>query len=196
VKLFSLVGTFRQIQFDDLITGVNGEKVKIKKGTFVNINNWSRHRNPDLWGKDANVFNPDRAFKDAEIWHDRAFAAYNPATSRFSPFTFPPRDCIGKNFAHMESRLILANLLRNFTFGLTPENKSFLEMEDTDNEMLGINYGTMGPRDLRQPKMVEVQRGWTVPFRALTGLHLQVSRRSIPKLSPGSLEVEPLSSKL
>ena len=60
----------------------------------------------------------------------------------------------------MESRVILANLLRRFTFELTPENREFLAAHDPDNKLIGVNYGTMGPRDLRQAEMVEVQRGW------------------------------------
>lgn len=170
-------GTFRQIQFDDVITGPNGEDVKIKKGTFVNINNWSRHRNPDLWGDDVNTFNPDRSFEESEIWHNTHYAAYNPSTHRFSPFTFPPRDCIGKNFAHMESRVILANLLRNFSFELNEETKAFLDTHDPENALLGINYGTMGPRDLLQPETIKVERGWTIPVRTPTGLHMRVVPR-------------------
>jgi hypothetical protein len=187
-------GTFRQIQYDDFITGPDGEEVEIKKGTFININNWSRHRNPDLWGADANIFNPDRVFEDTEIWHNKHYAAYNPATSRFSPFTFPPRDCIGKNFAHMESRVILANLLRNFTFELTPENKKFVSDNDPENCLLGVNYGTMGPRDLRQPELVEVESGWTIPIRSPTGLHMKVIPRGLLRSSPGVLNTA--SSKL
>ena len=89
-------GTFRQTSFDDYVKGKNGEDVRLPKGTFCVIPNWSRHRNPDLWGQDAHVFNPDRTFHDAEMWHGNAFKAYNPSTTRFSPFTYAPRDCIGK----------------------------------------------------------------------------------------------------
>lgn len=39
-------GTFRQIQFDDYITGPGGKQVRLPKGTHVRIFNWSRHRNP------------------------------------------------------------------------------------------------------------------------------------------------------
>lgn len=91
-------GTFREIQFDDTIKGKDDEDVVIKKGTLVQIVNWSRHRNPDLWGADVDVFNPDRDFRDEEIWNGDVLRAYNPQSGRFSPFTFTPRDCIGKNF--------------------------------------------------------------------------------------------------
>eukprot|EP00666_Eupelagonemidae_sp_cell4sb_P006577 gene6577-7780_t len=41
-----------------------------------------------VWGPDVEVFNPDREFRTSEIWDEKGFAAYNPATERFSPFTF------------------------------------------------------------------------------------------------------------
>ncbi len=43
-----------------------------------------------------------RRRQEDELWHGQVFRAYNPSTRRFSPFTFAPRDCIGKNFAQME----------------------------------------------------------------------------------------------
>ena len=38
-----------------------------------------------------------RAFEDDELWHDQVYAARNPHSRRFSPFTHTPRDCIGKS---------------------------------------------------------------------------------------------------
>jgi len=68
-------------------------------GTYVRINHWSRHRNPDLWGPDAGEFNPDRDWKPEELWCGDVLRGYNPQSDRFSPFSFPGRDCIGKNFS-------------------------------------------------------------------------------------------------
>ncbi|GBG28701.1 Cytochrome P450 714C3 [Hondaea fermentalgiana] len=167
-------GTFREVQFDDYITGPNGEEVLLKKGTFMQIVNWSRHRNPDLWGPDVDEFNPDREFKDAELWYDQGLAAYNPASDRFSPFTYPGRDCIGKNFAHMEMRLILANLLRNYEFALTEE---YLEADA--GTYLGVNYGTLAPQDLKSPPFVSSKAGWaTFSKQVPTGMHFYVRPRT------------------
>jgi benzoate 4-monooxygenase len=104
-------GTFRQLQFDDVVTGPNGEDIPVKKGTFVQIANWMRHRSPELWGDDVLEFNPMRKFMGNELWDGASFAGYNPQSERYSPFTFTPRDCMGKNFAQMEMRVILAYLL-------------------------------------------------------------------------------------
>mmetsp|Transcript_1282 Transcript_1282/g.1636 ORF Transcript_1282/g.1636 Transcript_1282/m.1636 type:complete len:195 (-) Transcript_1282:420-1004(-) len=161
-------GTFREIQFDDYIKGPDGKDVLIPKGTYCRVINWSRHRNPELWGADSNEFNPDREWQDTEIWNGEGLRAYNPASERFSPFTFQPRDCIGKNFAHMEMRAILCYLLRDFSFELTDEYSG------VDPETFqGVNYGTMGPQDLTQPEMVESLPGWGPPRRKPTGLFVK-----------------------
>merc|ERR1712093_176105 len=109
-----------------------GEMVTLPKGTFVQITTIGRHRNVDNWGEDANVFNPDRDFQDDELWHDQVYAARNPHSRRFSPFTHTPRDCIGKNFAQMEMRTILTQLFKQFTFELTAEGKAEAERLGTD----------------------------------------------------------------
>eukprot|EP01065_Artemidia_motanka_P040797 TRINITY_DN5184_c0_g2_i1.p1 TRINITY_DN5184_c0_g2~~TRINITY_DN5184_c0_g2_i1.p1 ORF type:complete len:589 (+),score=198.43 TRINITY_DN5184_c0_g2_i1:81-1847(+) len=136
-------GTYRELEHDDWVHGENGERVHLPKGTFVQLLNWSRHRNPALWGPDVDTYNPDREFSSDELWGGRSFAARNPSTERFSPFTYAPRDCIGRNFSQMEMRTIMFNLLQRCTFELAPPTDS----HDPAN-YLGVNYATLGPQDL------------------------------------------------
>ena len=143
-------GTTRELQKDDYITGKNNEKVMLKKGTYIQIPNWTRHRNPLLWGNDCDKFNPFRGFKDEEIWNYTVFANYNPATKRFSPFTYGPRDCIGKNFSQIEMRIILLNLFKNFKFSL-PE----CQLKRYTEEDLSFNGATMGPRNIKNTEMTD-----------------------------------------
>eukprot|EP00516_Mucochytrium_quahogii_P000313 CAMPEP_0203746106 /NCGR_PEP_ID=MMETSP0098-20131031/1643_1 /ASSEMBLY_ACC=CAM_ASM_000208 /TAXON_ID=96639 /ORGANISM=" , Strain NY0313808BC1" /LENGTH=546 /DNA_ID=CAMNT_0050634079 /DNA_START=518 /DNA_END=2158 /DNA_ORIENTATION=+ len=168
-------GTFREIQFDDYINGPDGKQVLIKKGTYVRLVNWSRHRNPDLWGPDANEFNPDREFRGSEIWNGDVLKAYNPATERFSPFAFPPRGCIGMNFAHLEARGILAFLLRDFDFSLPDDIAKSVAAAGDEN--LGVNYGTLGPRDFSKPEFVEGYAGWAPTIKIPMGLPMKVIPR-------------------
>lgn len=135
-------GTYRELIKDDYIIGINNEKVILPKGTYVQIPNWSRHRNPELWGEDANIFNPDREFRDDEIWNGEVLSSYNPSSKRFSPFTYGPRDCIGKNFSQMEMRIILVHLLRKYSFQLSHKQLHSYKKED-----IGINKFTLGPMD-------------------------------------------------
>merc|ERR1712232_268739 len=80
-------GTFRQLQFDDTVTGPDGQPGMLPRGTSVQIVNWSRHRNPDLWGADADHFNPHRDFRPEEVARvGSASAAVSPESERFSPF--------------------------------------------------------------------------------------------------------------
>lgn len=134
-------GTYRELEEEDYITDFYGNPLSLKKGTWIQIPNWTRHRNKELWGDDADIFNPYREFKDDEDWDGCVMASYNPNSSRFSPFTYGPRDCIGKNFAQIEMRIILLYLLQKFEFSLPVIQKNM------DEEWLSLNTLTMGPRN-------------------------------------------------
>ena len=161
-------GTYRELIDDEIIQGKNG-KVKIPKGTYVQIFNYSRHLNPELWGEDADDFNPYREFKDNEIWNDEGHAFYNPSSKRFSPFTYAPRDCIGKNFAQLEMRLILLNILKNYHFILDEkQNQEIFKNHE-------INRATMGPMDIYNP-VNEFNKGFR-PFN--TGMYVKIFKRNM-----------------
>jgi cytochrome P450 len=146
-------GTFRQLQFADEVKGKDGEPVMLPKGTPIMITNWQRHRNEVLWGPDVNSFNPYRNFTRAELARvGGPLAAMNPQSGRFSPFAHNPRSCLGKNFAQMEMRLIIAYLLRGFDFSLSAPYDSLANKANPPapgvHDFRGVNRGTMGPMDL------------------------------------------------
>jgi len=158
-------GTFRELESDDWVHGTSGERVHVPKGTYVQIISFLSQRNPDLWGPDAHLFNPDREFRGTEIWDNRGLAAYNPASERFSPFTFQPRDCLGKNFAQSEMRAIICHLIHRFDFALAhPEHAA---------DQAGVNYGTMGPRDFSKSAPMQASFLKRVPV----GLRVRVTPR-------------------
>ncbi len=160
-------GTYRELIDDDFVHGLNGEKVNIPKESYIQIPNWFRHRNPELWGDDVNEFNPEREFKDEELWEGTVINTYNPSTKRFSPFTYGPRDCIGKNFSQMEMRIILLYLFQTYSFELT-EKQKFI----SDNYFI-FNKFTMGPRDINNKSEKDNN----------LGLYVKVIRDSLqPKL--------------
>jgi cytochrome P450 len=137
-------GTYRELERDDNITGINGEKILLEKGTYVQIMNFTRHRNPDLW-EEPNIFNPDREFLEKEIWDYKGFGYYNVQSERFSPFAYGPRNCLGKNFSHMEMRLILLNIFKDHDFTLSDEQVATID----DPKYMGVNTFTMGPADIK-----------------------------------------------
>mmetsp|Transcript_15004 Transcript_15004/g.31422 ORF Transcript_15004/g.31422 Transcript_15004/m.31422 type:complete len:622 (-) Transcript_15004:275-2140(-) len=146
-------GTFRRLQFDETVTGPEGKEVLLPRGTAVQIANWPRHRNPELWGVDADSFNPKRAFLPEEMARVGCpMAAVNPQSKRFSPFAHAPRSCLGRNFAQLEMRLIMLYLLQRFEFKLAPPYDQLMGVETGVLpgvlEFRGINRGTMGPMNL------------------------------------------------
>jgi cytochrome P450 len=150
-------GTSRELIEDEFIIGKSGEKVKIPSGTYVQIPNWTRHRNPELWGNDVNEFNPDREFRDEEIYNNQGIGTYNPNSKRFSPFTYGPRDCIGKNFSQIEMRIILLYLIKNFIF-IIPKQ----QIEKYNYENISFNSKTLAPRNIFNKDLYERKFGMYV----------------------------------
>ncbi|KAI4158829.1 MAG: hypothetical protein LQ342_007065 [Letrouitia transgressa] len=71
-------------------------------------------RNPNVWGPDAHLFNPDR-------WLDDAYLAGLPVGA-YRPFERGPRNCIGQELAMLEGIVVLVSIARGFVFekvGLT-----------------------------------------------------------------------------
>jgi cytochrome P450 len=64
----------------------------------------SVHRRTDIFGPDANIFNPHR-------WGDN----WKPDTWTYFPFNRGPRSCVGKNLAMMEVKFVLCRLLQAFS---------------------------------------------------------------------------------
>lgn len=152
-------GTNRRLAHDDVVHGAHGDQVTLPAGTIIQIPNWSRHRNKDLWGDTADKFDPlNRAFTKEELpdkWDGKV-----PASLRFTPFMSSPRHCIGRNFAQMEMRIIFSAILPHFEFAIEEPYRSA-------QNYLGVNRATLGPKDL-----VHSMEGNTS-----VGLHLRVARR-------------------
>ena len=82
--------------------------MKIKKGTNIIIPTWAMHRNPELFGEDADEFIPERFFEGTAAEHGANYA--------FHAFGEGPRTCIGMRFAMTEMKIAIAKLLLLFSF--------------------------------------------------------------------------------
>ncbi|KAG0344961.1 hypothetical protein BG004_004049 [Podila humilis] len=103
-------GLPREVTEDTIMAGY-----KIPKGTIVLANIPMLHWNKEYFPR-PNEFIPERW-----IPGESAFPPIQDFT--FYPFSAGTRNCVGKNFAMMEMRLILATLLTTYDIGFVPRQR-------------------------------------------------------------------------
>jgi len=106
--------TFREIDRD----GYELNGYGLPRGTHTAVSTYATSRHPDFVA-DPLRFDPER-FAD-ESTRPSAYVTF--------PFVLGPRNCIGQNFARMESKVLLAKFVQRFDFELDP-NQSF-DIEET-----------------------------------------------------------------
>ncbi|KAH8781502.1 cytochrome P450 [Hyaloscypha sp. PMI_1271] len=75
----------------------------------------------------AKEFIPERWLPEST--NDPSSPFYNDRREVHKPFSFGPRDCIGRNLAYHEMRLIMARLLWNFDLALDEQSKNWHEQK-------------------------------------------------------------------
>jgi cytochrome P450 len=106
LRYFNPVNAFgRENTLDDVLPGT---KTFVPAHTRVVVMMHATHRHPALWGPTANEFIPER-------WEDPAVEKL--AETAFLPFSQGRRNCIGKDFAMNEFKVLAAILIRNFKLG-------------------------------------------------------------------------------
>nr|POE81401.1 cytochrome p450 [Quercus suber] len=95
---------FRDMKFGD---------INVPKGVNVWTLMVSLHQDPDIWGPDANIFNPERFANGV------SGACKLPYV--YMPFGVGPRICAGQHFAMAELKILLALIVSNFSFSLSPK---------------------------------------------------------------------------
>ncbi|KAG7089169.1 hypothetical protein E1B28_010873 [Marasmius oreades] len=91
------------------LPSVNGPPIFVPENTRVTYSVFLVHRREDLWGPDADEFDPDR-FLD-----ERLHKYLTPNPFIFLPFNAGPRICLGQQFAYNEASFFLVRLLQNFS---------------------------------------------------------------------------------
>lgn len=92
--------------------GPNEDKpVFVTKGTPISYEVYVMHRDKEIYGPDAEEFNPERW--DADNNKDRNSAMY---TWSYLPFNGGPRICLGQQFALTELYLVIVKLALNYRF--------------------------------------------------------------------------------
>ncbi|EIN04294.1 cytochrome P450 monooxygenase pc-3 [Punctularia strigosozonata HHB-11173 SS5] len=88
---------------------VDGRGWYVPPGTSCTYSVLYMHRRKDLWGPDAEEFDPDR-FLD-----ERLHKYLTPNPFIFLPFNAGPRICLGQQFAYNEASFMLIRLLQVFS---------------------------------------------------------------------------------
>ncbi|XP_066388050.1 cytochrome P450 709B2-like [Miscanthus floridulus] len=87
--------------------------IKVPQGTVISIPIAMLHRDKQVWGPDADEFNPMR------FEHGLTKAAKDP--KGLLAFSLGPRVCTGQSFGIVEVQVVMAMILRRFSFSLSPE---------------------------------------------------------------------------
>ncbi|KAL1841239.1 hypothetical protein VTJ49DRAFT_7307 [Mycothermus thermophilus] len=100
--------------------GANIAGTYVPENTVVAVHQWAMYHNEEHF-KDPFVFHPERWLGDP------AFAGDNKEA--FQPFHMGPRNCIGRNLAYIEMRLILARVLWNFDLQIADDSLDWMSKQ-------------------------------------------------------------------
>ncbi|XP_009600679.1 cytochrome P450 714A1-like [Nicotiana tomentosiformis] len=73
------------------------------------------HRDPEIWGRDANEFKPER--------FENGVSGACKLPQVYIPFGLGPRLCLGKNFAMVQLKIVISLIISKFRFSLSPKYK-------------------------------------------------------------------------
>ncbi|KAJ4791770.1 hypothetical protein LUZ62_043016 [Rhynchospora pubera] len=108
LRLYSPVTyLFRKASQDMKLGSIN-----LLKGTTIGIPIPILHRDKEMWGPDAENFNPLR------FENGLSKAAKHP--NALLSFSMGPRVCIGQNFAMLEAKTVIAMIIQRFSFSISP----------------------------------------------------------------------------
>ncbi|KAH7024893.1 cytochrome P450 [Microdochium trichocladiopsis] len=108
----------------------------LPQGSLIHVYSNAAYRDPANF-TDPDSFHPERWLKPAHPQHDARFDSDKKEV--FKPFSFGARDCIGKNLAYAEMRVIASRLVYNFDFKLLPGQDDWMAKQP--NTLLWLKEG-------------------------------------------------------
>ncbi|TQD93138.1 hypothetical protein C1H46_021231 [Malus baccata] len=88
-------------------------QVVVPADVELHVSNLALHHEPKYWGKDVQLFKPER-------FSEGVAKATNNNAVAFMPFGMGPRTCVGMNFAIIEAKIALSMILQRYSFTLSP----------------------------------------------------------------------------
>ncbi|KAF9890223.1 hypothetical protein FE257_006135 [Aspergillus nanangensis] len=89
--------------------------------TFVSIHQWALYRRAEYFA-DPDTYHPERFLGDNRFIDDRRDA--------LQPFHVGPRNCLGRNLAYSEMRLILARIIFNFDLKIADDTHEWIQQRN------------------------------------------------------------------
>ncbi|KAJ4473284.1 cytochrome P450 [Lentinula edodes] len=99
--------------------GIEMHEVAVPRGTTIFVSIFNANRNPDLWGKDAGEWRPERWL--APLPESLINARIPGVYSHLMTFIGGGRSCIGFKFSQLEMKVVISILVESFKF--SPSNK-------------------------------------------------------------------------
>eukprot|EP00249_Psilotum_nudum_P012777 c23978_g1_i1 orf=301-1866(-) len=87
----------------------------IPKGCQMVYHTYSMGRMENLWGEDCMKFRPERWLRDG------VFVSESPY--KYPVFQAGPRICLGKDFAYIQMKLVVASLVQQFKFSVSTQHR-------------------------------------------------------------------------
>ncbi|KAI1209013.1 cytochrome P450 ClCP1 [Annulohypoxylon truncatum] len=92
----------------------------VPEDTVVAVWQYSVNHNPNFW-TEPDSFAPERFMGDPKFKNDQLDA--------MQPFSVGPRNCIGRNMAYAEMRLILARIIYNFDMVIADDSRDWVKIQ-------------------------------------------------------------------
>ncbi|KAJ4474889.1 cytochrome P450 [Lentinula aciculospora] len=101
------------------LDGTEMHELAVPSGTTVFVSIFNANRNPDLWGKDAHEWKPERWL--SPLPESLVDARVPGVYSHLMTFIGGGRSCIGFKFSQLEMKVVISTLVETLRF--TPSNK-------------------------------------------------------------------------
>jgi len=105
-----------------ICTGFFVRGLWVPEGTRINTTPWATFRDPQYF-TDPDSFHPERFLPRTHPFYQERFA--NDNMSVWKPFSYGARDCIGKNLAYAEMRVIAARFLHRFDYTVDKDSEGW-----------------------------------------------------------------------